>query len=78
MFIKVTLACSLFLFGCAQHRASMPAANINLSGFSGEFKEGYADGCASTTGAMQRDSSRFAANGAYSQGWRDGYSICRR
>jgi hypothetical protein len=53
-------------------------ASPNLSGFSPDFKAGYADGCASVGAPLKRDQSRFDAEGAYARGWRDGYSICKK
>ena len=86
------LAIALVLAGCAEHRASAPGradppartsqptriSSPNLSGFSPEFRAGYADGCASVGAAIKRDASRFDADGPYARGWRDGYSICKK
>ena len=87
------LALCILLVGCAEHRAGPPdrtsppatrvnpparVASPNLSGFSPEFKAGYADGCASVGAALKRDPSRFDADGPYARGWRDGYSGCKR
>ncbi len=60
-----------------------PPANhskINLAGYPLEFRQGYADGCASaqpSTG-RKRDETRFKSDSNYAQGWQDGYDICRR
>ena len=59
-------------------RAANPNLSPNLSGFSPEFKAGYADGCASVGTALKRDASRFVADGSYARGWRDGYSSCKK
>lgn len=76
------LALATLLLGCAplEHRAPPPAraATPNLSGFSPDFKAGYADGCTSATGPMKRDPARYEADGGYARGWRDGYSGCRK
>lgn len=65
------------LAACATNRPAQHA-NINLSGFPPGFKDGYADGCASVRGSMNRDGARFKSDPQYAQGWRDGLSICRR
>ena len=78
MGVKILLAGFIgLLASCAEHRVAPRAPGVNLSGFPAEFKRGYADGCASTSGPMQRDASRFRANGQYARGWRDGFSICK-
>ena len=51
---------------------------VNLSGFPLPYRQGYADGCASATGAERKDSTRFAADGNYRTGWQDGLALCRR
>jgi hypothetical protein len=51
-------------------------ANANLSGFPAEFRQGYADGCASARGSRVRDEKRFAGEPQYTAGWRDGFDIC--
>ena len=78
MRIVLILAFSGLLVSCAEQRVVTHAPRVNLSGFSVEFKRGYADGCASTSGPMKRDESRFSADGHYARGWRDGFSICKR
>jgi hypothetical protein len=75
------------LAGCAQspaapeRRSSSPVAaagaSVNLSGFPPEFRQGYADGCASAKGARVRDEARYR-DPRYASGWRDGFDICRR
>lgn len=72
------LACLGLLAACAEQRTTQPAPGVNLSGYSAEFKQGYADGCASVSGAMKRDSARFEADDRYARGWQDGYSMCKR
>ena len=64
--------------GCAS-QSQPPAPSVNLSGYPPEFKQGYADGCASAKpdAARRRDETRFKADANYAQGWRDGYDICR-
>ena len=65
----------------AEEQAAKPAdpANVNLSGFSPAFKQGYAAGCDSArSGRRRRDESRYEADADYLTGWNDGYSICRR
>ena len=67
--------------GCAtQVQPPAPAPAINLSGYPPEFRQGYADGCASARpgAARKRDEARYKSHANYAQGWRDGYDICRR
>ena len=58
--------------------AEPPPPTVNLSGFPLPYRQGYADGCASATGAERKDSTRFAADGNYRTGWQDGLALCRR
>jgi len=52
---------------------------VNLSGFSAEFKRGYADGCDSARSlSTHRDERGFRANADYAAGWNDGNSVCRK
>jgi hypothetical protein len=55
-----------------------PPPAINLSGFPLPYRQGYADGCASATGAERKDTTRFAADGNYRTGWQDGLALCRK
>ena len=55
-----------------------PPPNVNLGGFPLEYRQGYADGCASANGAERKDPSRFAADGNYRTGWQDGLALCRK
>jgi hypothetical protein len=55
-----------------------PPPRINLSGFPLEYRQGYADGCASATGTERKDTTRFAADGNYRTGWQDGIALCRK
>jgi len=58
--------------------AEPPPPAINLSGFPLPYRQGYADGCASATGAERKDGSRFAADPNYRTGWQDGIALCRK
>ncbi|MDE2002025.1 MAG: hypothetical protein KGL70_15780 [Betaproteobacteria bacterium] len=58
--------------------AEPPAPAINLSGFPLSYRQGYADGCASSGGVVHKDASRFAADPNYRTGWQDGVALCRR
>ncbi len=70
--------CAL-LCSCTSAPQRRPAgANVNLSGFPPEFKQGYADGCASAGGQRVRNEERFRDEPQYASGWRDGLDICRR
>ena len=55
-----------------------PPPAVNLSGFPLPYRQGYADGCASATGAERRDAVRFGADGNYRTGWQDGVALCRK
>lgn len=68
---------ALLVAGCAS-QSTPPAPAVNLSGYPLEFKQGYADGCASArpNAARKRDETRFKADANYAQGWRDGRDIC--
>lgn len=63
--------------GCA---ASAPRPQINLSGYSAAFRQGFGDGCDSVGAlrAAKRDEARFRADADYAMGWRDGYAICSK
>jgi len=55
-----------------------PPANVNLQGFPLEYRQGYADGCASASGAAERkDAGRFKSDGQYRTGWIDGHALCK-
>lgn len=66
---------ALLAAGCAS-QSTPPAPTVNLSGYPLEFRQGYADGCASANAARKRDETRFKADANYAQGWRDGRDIC--
>ncbi|MDP2241579.1 MAG: hypothetical protein Q8K18_15635 [Burkholderiales bacterium] len=55
--------------------SSSPARQVNLSGYSAAFKQGYADGCDSTG---RRDEQRYEKDADYMMGWNDGNSICSK
>jgi hypothetical protein len=55
-----------------------PPPSINLSGFPLPYRQGYADGCASTSGTERKDAARFAGDPNYRTGWQDGLALCRR
>jgi hypothetical protein len=55
-----------------------PAANINLQGFPLPYRQGYADGCASTGALEQKDAVRFKSDGQYRTGWFDGNALCKK
>lgn len=64
--------------GQAASPAAAVTAPVNLSGYSPEFKQGYADGCdsAGLLRAQKRNEPRYRKDAQYQQGWDDGYSIC--
>ncbi len=55
-----------------------PAPAVNLSGFPLPYRQGYADGCASATGAERKDVARYGSDGNYRTGWQDGLALCRK
>ncbi len=83
---RASCACALALAiaGCASAPTAPPTAGeppapaVNLSGFPLEYRQGYADGCASATGAQRKDAARFGADGNYRTGWQDGLALCRK
>lgn len=68
---------AMVVAGCASQPAPTPQPKVNLSGYPLEFRQGYADGCASVNAARKRDEVRFKSDANYATGWRDGYSICK-
>ena len=68
------------LAGCTGHPAPATYPKINLAGYPLEFRQGYAEGCASAQpyAGPKRDEMRFKSDPNYAQGWQDGYDICRR
>jgi hypothetical protein len=58
--------------------AEPPPPSVNLSGFPLPYRQGYADGCASVTGAERKDAARFGGDPNYRMGWQDGLALCRR
>lgn len=66
----------MMLAGCAAP-ASQTAGEINLSGYSVPFKQGYADGCNTARGpGARKDEARYRRDADYMMGWNDGYGIC--
>jgi hypothetical protein len=55
-----------------------PPSNVNLQGFPLEYRQGYADGCASISGSERKDATRFRNDGQYRTGWEDGNAMCRK
>jgi hypothetical protein len=55
-----------------------PPAKINLQGFPLPYRQGYADGCASTAAQEQKDAARFKSDGQYRTGWFDGNALCKK
>jgi hypothetical protein len=72
---------ALVLAGCAVQQAApvAPPPQVNLSGFSPAFKQGYADGCTAARSSSPRTlPARAGSDGDYAAGWNDGYGICGR
>ena len=84
--MRGVLVAAVLAAGCAGKQSAPttsttpPAAKVNLSGYPVEFRQGYADGCASAkpNAARKRDEVRFKSDTNYMQGWRDGHDICQR
>jgi hypothetical protein len=55
-----------------------PPANVNLQGFPLEYRQGYADGCASVSGQERRDAARYRNDPQYRSGWQEGNALCRK
>jgi hypothetical protein len=55
-----------------------PPAKINLQGFPLPYRQGYADGCASSGALEQKDAARFKSDGQYRTGWLDGNALCKK
>ena len=64
----------------AERREKAARPTYNLAGYPPAVREGYIDGCETAKGTAyaRKDTKRFAADGQYSMGWNDGYSICAR
>ena len=58
--------------------AEPPPPKMNLSGFPLPYRQGYADGCASATGAERKDQTRFSTDMNYRTGWTDGRALCKK
>jgi len=65
-------------YGPSTSASSIPPANINLQGFPPEYRQGYADGCVSASGAERKDAARFKSDGQYRTGWQDGNALCKK
>ncbi|HVP86492.1 MAG TPA: hypothetical protein VMU79_00305 [Casimicrobiaceae bacterium] len=81
------LSLLVLMAGCASVPSSGPstpftpapdAANVNLQGFPLEYRQGYADGCSSSSGTERRDAARYANDSQYHTGWQDGLALCRK
>ena len=72
------LIAAVVLSACAAPKP--PPPKVNLAGFPPAFRDGYADGCQSAKpgAAKRQDDARFSHDSQYTQGWRDGYDICRK
>ncbi len=77
MRLKFAIFTAFLMAGCASQRTPAPPPTVNLSGYSAEFRQGYADGCASIKTAHRRDETRFKSDANYAMGWRDGVSMCK-
>ena len=73
---RVLLAAVVAAAGCA---GAPTTQQVNQSGYSAAFRQGYAAGCDSV-GALrpQREEARYKTDTDYMMGWNDGYSVCQR
>jgi len=62
--------------GCSQPKPVGP--NVNLSGYSEAFKDGFAAGCKTARGTPTKDNARMRSDTDYRLGWDDGSSVCAR
>lgn len=77
--IRSLLILVLFIAGCATRSSpTSPPPQVNLSGYSETFKQGYADGCTSARTSHRRDDQRYRRDSDYMMGWNDGHSICAK
>jgi hypothetical protein len=74
--VLAIVAVPALLAGCAGQPP--PARNVNLSGYSAAFREGYLDGCDSARAARRRDERRYQQDADYMMGWNDGRSACSK
>jgi hypothetical protein len=51
--------------------------SINLSGFTSEYKNGFAAGCSSERNTPVRREKHSSKDASFAQGWRDGADYCR-
>jgi hypothetical protein len=77
--ILLLIAC---LYGCAEGR--LKGERDGLAGQPEPYKDGYVDGCSTGTKAagnpyyaFKKDVARFESDKFYSQGWTDGFNICK-
>jgi hypothetical protein len=61
----IALALFTALAACA---SPSPNPQVNLSAYPPEFKQGYADGCASSRGSLTRNDQRFKSDPQYASG----------
>jgi hypothetical protein len=79
----LVMICALCLVsGCATER--LDQERTKLAGQPEAYKDGYVDGCSSGTKAagnpyyqFKKDVVRFDADRLYSQGWGDGFNVCK-
>ena len=75
---KLTLSSAMAaaaLAGCA----APSVQQVNQSGYSPAFRQGYADGCNSAgTRKQLRNDARYKRDADYMIGWDDGFNACRR
>lgn len=68
--------CATWTPGTSAPRQAQP--QVNLSGYSAAFREGYNDGCESARATLRRNEQRYLSESDYKMGWNDGHSICQR
>ena len=82
LFVTVAIMAPLVLTACSSTSSSTvrKASDVNLSGFSPEYRTAFDAGCErARAGGKVGDAPTFRNTPAQTvQGWRDGFDICRR
>ena len=73
----VLLLLYLVAAGCARPKPVV-GPNVNLSGYSQAFKDGFAAGCKTARGNTTKDETRMRSDADYKLGWDDGASVCAK
>lgn len=84
MKIVLLVITSIILAGCAGMQLQQQRNMLAAQGQPPEYIDGYSAGCNSGTSAagnpyfsFEKDVRRFQNDSLYSQGWNDGFQICK-